>query len=259
MILWQVLYIFPSKDELAGIMPTLCEMILGVWPLWFQNNMWTLSTSIFQKMKFWFPFPGKPLFTELGMGNYSIWRCISWAGNLAVKSFKSDKLQAKFVDDSLWPMGIVFLVGMFSDLDSVGVACTPKKVRLHILFPIIIKVESSCQVKGNYPPNKRGNLSHPSKNYFWVDDDFPAFSVGGICFLVRLEGNIFRYTHFSLKLWLWEDPTTHPLSWFASLKNLLWVFTQTGWVATQCLFMQLWGGCYGVVYMFCPYLWFKNL
>lgn len=162
----------------------------------------------------------------------------------------------------------MFLVGIFPDLDSVGVARTSKKVRVHILFPIIIQVESSCQVKRNYPPNKRGNLSHPSKNYFWVDDDFPAFPVGGICFLVRLEGNIFRYTHFPLKLWLWEDKKRESPGYFRGkdpdpsielirvIEKPVWVFTQTG-LATQCLFMQLWGGCYGVVYMFGPYLWSK--
>ena len=226
MILWQVFYIFPSKGELAGIMPTLCEMILGVWPLWFQNKMWTLATSIFQKMKFWFPFPGTPSFHWARDGKLQYLKVYIVGWELGCQIFWIRQNPSKVC----WWLTLthghwMFLVGMFSDLDSVGVACTPKKVRVHILFPIIIKVESSCQVKGNYPPNKRGNLSHPSKNYFWVDDDFPAFPVGGICFLVRLEGNIFRYTHFPLKLWLWEDPTTHPLSWFESLKNLLWVFT----------------------------------
>ena len=120
------------------------------------------------------------------------------------------------------------------------------------------------QVKGNYPPNKRGNISHPSKNHFWVDDDFPAFPVGGICFLVCLEGNIFRYTHLPLnhacerttienfptisgeKTWAYngtgnlppeKSPGSRrlslkimidPISWFSSTKNLEIVSTETG-------------------------------
>ena len=98
-----------------------------------------------KKWKFWFPFPGKPLFTEV-----SEWEITVFEGFFCGLG--------PFSHDRSWK------------------------------FP---------QVKGNYPPNKRGNLSHPSKNHFSVDD-FPGFPSWWDMFPRSLEGNIFRYTNFPL-------------------------------------------------------------
>lgn len=141
----------------------------------------------------------------------------------------------------------MFLVGLFSDLDSVGVACTPKKVRVHILFPIIIKVESSCQVKGNYPPNKRGNIPFPAKITFesmmiFLLSRLVGYVSSFVWRVIFSDTLIFHWNYDcrrtrkgNLQAISGEKTLTHPLSWFVSLKNLFESSLKPDWQLNACL------------------------